>query len=1580
MKRILLTSLVMVFVCFGFAQTPGGTDPSNPQETKQPVPTDIFTDQAALNSLLKGEAWNTPSNNASFSSTSGIASSSMQSSDGIVHCATPEVEAMRRAQNPALPSDAEFEAWMREQIKERRALQQMAMLDGPRCDVLYIPYIVHVLHEGEDVNTVGNVVGNNMSAAQVESQMDMMNDAFRKVNYSRNDSPIWDDVASDLQIIFVPAVVDEDDNVLDEPGIDRVDLVAEGLPTNLSQGNLQSTIKPATSWDPERVFNIWVGELNGGLLGYAQFPSMSGLDGMPNDGGDADTDGIVVTTGSFQRAEDDDGSFVTFNSNYDGGATTVHEVGHWIGLRHIWGDGACGVDDFVEDTPTAAGPASGCPTTANTCTDGDDDQRDMVENYMDYSFDNCMNLFTAGQKERVDVVMDLSPRRGSLLESDMADYPDRKPYVMFEVEDLQKDLVEADGCGSFTDFVIRARMLECTDQEGTINVTVVPDAGSEAVLGVDYEFPDGPDATLSGAGPELVDIPVRVFSDGETEGVEDYIFNLTMVSADTDAVLHPDETYLQAVWSIGDATNENGEAVLDFTDEDTGDGNTCVEGDMTLTINFDDFGSETSWEIRDLDSQTVVAQGDGYAGETVYTEDFNLPDGNYAFTIFDDFGDGICCTWGNGSYSLVTAGGQVVAEGGEFGEFEQTNFCVSDDTTFAGVLPLNASVDEVQECGDPYVDYLVGVNLAACVSGETSFDVDVVVDESSTATEGDDFEFIGGNTVSFDGDGPQTEYVTLRIYGDGMSENNETIVLDLESSNESLAPYGETVPQTITIVDVDAPQILYSASVDNIRESDYNCEDTSNTFTLTGTVEGCGSFTEDLVLTLVATEDSEATEGEDFEIIDGTHTITSDNQNEEFEFTVEVYNEYMAEGFEDIVFDIELSDDDAANVTSDNAVVTIMDALGNSEPMIVTVWDYDFENGLPDGWTILSSPESTVNTMIVSDATAMDGNALHVTNDGSSFQYDATAGGFEYLMAVSPPVVLDQSMQLDFDFQVWGEPGFFGNFDFGYYGMLPAGTDPNDPDEILTAALGAQLLLGSADVSTLTDYLGVEEYYPASVFPEDAGQEQRMILAWASDDLFQNQPPAGYDNVNLFSQPGIEEEVVFGSQQPNYPMVAGVDTYFYNTEDGDIMMMINSSAENGCSTAYVDGAGTGATQYISEFPEDWRASKTFVAKPEMASEDDPISVGLYYTEEEIAGWEEATGQSREDLYVFKQEGAFGTCFDTNVTLEINLDNFPTETTWELVNQQTGETTSGGPYGGQAGETITEEFDLEEGGYTFTIFDSFGDGICCGFGEGSYSLTAGNGDVIVEGGDFGDSETTSFCTSEEEEEDDDCRSYEDIEFAPATLEPYANGFKVMASFNTGLWEETGFGISAIPATSPAEFTAEQNNEQIDITFTNKYDESEIAYYIFESVYMDVDESQELETIEADGSGTYMITDYFPRPGLNVYSVTYVLNSGEKVEVCYTAEAFFEVTEETKIYPNPASNEINIVISDDNINGDIMLAVYDEQGRVVKTQEVTATRAVLRHRMDISDLAAGTYYLRITSDSGDENVATFVKIQN
>lgn len=314
---------------------------------------------------------------------------SADSSPQVRTCFTVENEQKLREKYSGRLSTEDFEERLSRQLNVTR------MSSDPET-IYRIPTIVHVVHSGEPRG-----IGSNISQEQIMSQFDVLNEDFRRLGAGFNEHPD----GADIHIEFVPVLTDPYGHLLEEPGIDRI----TGYNSTYDYTTIEEELKPNTQWDPYRYFNIWVLNFgNSGLLGYAQFPNLSGLDGLPEDGFDF-TDGIVIGYQFFGRTGE-------VSAPFDQGRTTTHEVGHWLGLRHIWGDGDCNADDYCEDTPAADGPNRSCQVR-DSCPGG---ASDMIENYMDYSTDGCMNIFTNDQRWRMRTVLEMSPMRNALLVCQLA--------------------------------------------------------------------------------------------------------------------------------------------------------------------------------------------------------------------------------------------------------------------------------------------------------------------------------------------------------------------------------------------------------------------------------------------------------------------------------------------------------------------------------------------------------------------------------------------------------------------------------------------------------------------------------------------------------------------------------------------------------------------------------------------------------------------------------------------------------------------------------------------------------------------------------------------------------------------------------------------------------------------------------------------------------------------------------------------------------------------------------------------------------------------------------------------------------
>ena len=251
---------------------------------------------------------------------------------------------------------------------------------GRRTGIVRIPVVVHVVYKDKRQN---------VTMAQIRSQIAVLNRDFRAKNADRKRTPVpWKGLVADAQIQFHLATRDPRGKATN--GVTRT-------PTTRASFGTGDTVKSAATggadpWPADRYLNIWVCNLAGGLLGYAQFP-----------GGPARTDGVVIHYVAF-------GTRGTATAPFDRGRTTTHEVGHWLNLRHIWGDTEdCSGTDAVADTPNAGMPNYGRPKFPKiSCHNGPNG--DMFMNYMDYVDDVAMYMFTAQQVARMRTTLD-GPRR-----------------------------------------------------------------------------------------------------------------------------------------------------------------------------------------------------------------------------------------------------------------------------------------------------------------------------------------------------------------------------------------------------------------------------------------------------------------------------------------------------------------------------------------------------------------------------------------------------------------------------------------------------------------------------------------------------------------------------------------------------------------------------------------------------------------------------------------------------------------------------------------------------------------------------------------------------------------------------------------------------------------------------------------------------------------------------------------------------------------------------------------------------------------------------------------------------------------
>lgn len=270
-------------------------------------------------------------------------------------CKTYEVLQEQLKADPSLQQRMdEIESFTARYMKNPAAFRLLA--DG----TLELPVVVNVLY---------NIAEQNISDRQINSQLDVLNEDFAATNKDLNSTSTYNSVKSgNIKIKFVLQQV-----------VRKYTTIAAFSTNNAMKSSIRGGIDAT---NPETTLNIWVCSMGGGILGYAQFP-----------GGNKATDGVVLNTRSFGR-----GNSYNLYDEYDLGRTATHEVGHYFNLSHIWGDHKCG-NDRVDDTPLHYTYNFGCPAAnkISLCDGG----IEMTMNYMDYTDDACMYMFTKGQALRM---------------------------------------------------------------------------------------------------------------------------------------------------------------------------------------------------------------------------------------------------------------------------------------------------------------------------------------------------------------------------------------------------------------------------------------------------------------------------------------------------------------------------------------------------------------------------------------------------------------------------------------------------------------------------------------------------------------------------------------------------------------------------------------------------------------------------------------------------------------------------------------------------------------------------------------------------------------------------------------------------------------------------------------------------------------------------------------------------------------------------------------------------------------------------------------------------------------------------
>ena len=268
----------------------------------------------------------------------------------------------------------------------KNATLNFAMRDTVPDEIIHIPVVIHLLYKN---------AAENIGDAQIKSQLDVLNADFRMLNADRANIPdAFKPFAGDARIQFCLAQVDPQGKPT--TGIERKNTTQDFFTTDDA---MKMALKGGiAAWDSKRYLNIWVCKLGGASVGYATPP-----------GAAPDVDGVVIAYDVF-------GTNGKLRPVFNKGRTTTHEVGHWLGLIHTWGDTNCG-DDHVDDTPTQESYNFGCQSFPKLSSCSPNSNGDMFMNFMDFSDDACMNLFTKGQVKRMRAIFAENGARNSFLAS-----------------------------------------------------------------------------------------------------------------------------------------------------------------------------------------------------------------------------------------------------------------------------------------------------------------------------------------------------------------------------------------------------------------------------------------------------------------------------------------------------------------------------------------------------------------------------------------------------------------------------------------------------------------------------------------------------------------------------------------------------------------------------------------------------------------------------------------------------------------------------------------------------------------------------------------------------------------------------------------------------------------------------------------------------------------------------------------------------------------------------------------------------------------------------------------------------------
>ena len=1097
--------------------------------------------------------------------------------------------------------------------------------------VITIPVVFHIVYSNDQQN---------IPDSKIFEQVQILTDDFRYLN--DNQDAEWAQ-AADTEIEFCLAT--RDPNGAPTDGILRVATTSGSFGTS---DNIKFTASGGSdAWPASDYLNFWVGDLGGGLLGYAQFP-----------GGAAATDGIVCAYPNVGLNGPGAGI-------YNLGRTATHEVGHWLNLRHIWGDGGCGVDDFVADTPESDGANYNCDLGSSSCG-----SVDMVQNYMDYSSDLCMNLFTQGQSDRMAATFAPGGARHSLLSSM--------------------------GCVPATpDFDLDASILNVISPSGFFCATdVIPEItifnnGGDVLTSLDITY------ALSGT-----EVGTETWT-GSLEFGQTAVFALPTLTPGDGA-----HAFTASCSNANGGTDENAS-----NDSGSSDFNMDSQGiDLELTINLDEWSGETSWDLTSATGVVVWSGGPYSSPSATVAESTCVPSDCYTFTMYDVFGDGICCgLFGDGSYTLVS-NSDTLAAGGQFDFSDATGFCFGDGVS-ACMDPEACNYDPDAIVDDGNCDYsCIGcTNELAC-----NYNPDATVDDGSCI---------------FPEDGVDCVCVTLAIDLDNWGDETTWDITDGSGAVIwSGGPYaGETdFTETTCMEDGCYTLTMYDAFGDGIC-----CYWGSGDYELSsgGVVLASGGEFGDSESTVFCLGDGP------FGCMDAAAcNYDADAVTDDFGC------DYSCTGCMDAAAcnydaDATIDDGDCIYPDADGLCACLELTLITDDWAAETTWALTDAN---DSTIWSGGPYNdfdTVNVEFCPGAGCYDFTIYDAFGDGICCLYgtgsytlvagnDTLAAGGEFGSEETTILCFGdftagctESGACNFDAEADLNDG---SCDYSCTGCTNDLACNYDPDATLDD--GSCIFVDPGEVCACLEITILTDNYPGETTWELTDMDGTSI--W-SGGPYENQ--AETIIANFCPGAGCYTFSIYDSFGDGICCNYGTGDFSLVSIDGDTLA---AGGSFGASDVTVFCLGDGLVGCTDS------AACNFDAEATMDDNScDYSCTGC--TDPEACNYD-ADATIDDGSCIYPDPG-----LDCNCTvLTILTDNYPGEITWAVTDFNGDVVWSGGPYS-NANSSYVESGCLDNGCYTLTMYDSFGDGICCSFGEGNYTLNS-MGITLASGGAYADMDVTEFC--------------------------------------------------------------------------------------------------------------------------------------------------------------------------------------------------------------------------------------------